>query len=124
MKKVFGILAGLVVVVGLALFGAKLVTAQLSSAGAALIDSFNPLVQEGTVYAKTTQPSTFEQHHTPIYVQTAVDPSGNTRPIRFMGMKVFKQGRYLKIRNKGAHVFTYEAVEKTAVPSAALAKLK
>ncbi len=124
MKKVLGFIGLLVVLVGLVAGGAKLATRQSHSPMAAVADSLNPLVTRGTVYVKTTTPTRLDDHGAPIYVQTAVDANGNTRPIEFMGMKKFVVGKYLAIKNKGAYVETYAAVAAQAVPQKAFSALQ
>ncbi len=45
----------------------------------------------------------------------------NERTIEFTGLSILKEGHYLKIINKGAHVESYEEVDKKEVPKKALA---
>ena len=124
MKKLFiTLLAG-----GTLIGGALLVIPQLTknSGGeiAGIIDRFNPLVAEGEVYVKTKKADEVNGYGTATYRQNAVDKDGQTRTIEFSGMSELKVGHYLKLKNKGAYVETYEEVFEAEIPAAALAVLK
>lgn len=124
MKKLFiTLLAG-----GTLLGGAFLITPQLTknSGGelAGIIDRFNPLIPQGEVYVKTKKADEVNGYGTATYRQTAVDKEGQTRKVEFSGISELKVDRYLKLKNKGAYVETYEEVFEDEIPAAALAVLK
>lgn len=119
--KVLKILVGIACVAGIMLFGLKIYTQHSHSEMAGIMDQLNPLVTKGEIYVKTTKPEEVNSYGTAKYVQTAVDSEGNKRIIEYNGISVLKENRYLKITNKGAHVETYEEIDKQAVPEKALA---
>ncbi|EPH95436.1 MULTISPECIES: YxeA family protein [unclassified Enterococcus] len=120
MKFLKGLLA-IVVVGGIALFGLKMYTESQSGELAATIDQVNPLVPKGERYVKTKKPDEVNDYGTATYIQQAADENGNAREIRFNGISVLKEERYLKLYTKGGHVETYEEVDKSEVPEKALA---
>lgn len=115
------ILVGIVCIAGVMLFGLKIYTQHSHNEMAGVIDQLNPLVPKGEVYVKTTKPEEVNSYGTAKYVQTAADSNGNERTIEYNGLSVLKENRYLKITNKGAHVETYEEIDKQSVPEKALA---
>ncbi|MBC1520114.1 YxeA family protein [Listeria aquatica] len=123
MKKLIGWILGFVVIVGLALGGAKLMTANQSGEMAGIIDRFNPLVKEEAVYVKTSKPVNVDEHGNANYKLTAVNQDGKTRTIEFMAMGELKQDRFLKLSSKGAYVETYEEVPREKLPDKAMEKL-
>lgn len=119
--KVIKVIAGAVLLSGMALFGLKLYTAHSHDEMAGILDQLNPLVTKGEVYVKTKKPDEVNSYGTATYIQKAADKNGHERIITFNGVTVLKEGRYLKLINKGAHVETYEEVRKQAIPKEALA---
>ncbi|WP_165006831.1 MULTISPECIES: YxeA family protein [unclassified Enterococcus] len=119
--KVLKYLIGIAAVGALALFGLKYYTQGTYGELPGAIDQLNPLVSKGEVYVKTQKPEEVNGYGTARYVQTAADSEGHKRTIEFNGISVLKEGHYLKISNKGAHVETYEEVSKNDVPAKALA---
>jgi uncharacterized protein (TIGR01655 family) len=109
------------VVGGIGLFGLRMYTEGQSGELAGTIDQLNPLVPKGEQYVKTKNPDEVNGYGTATYIQQAADEKGNTREIRFTGISVLKEERYLKLYNKGAHVETYEEVDRSEVPEKALA---
>ena len=119
--KVFKFFVGIILIGGLSLFGLKMYTANQHSEFAGIMDQLNPLVTEGEVYVKTKKPDAVNSYGTATYIQEAVDKNGKKRTVEFNGIGVLKEERYLKLTNKGAHVETYEEVDKNEVPEKALA---
>lgn len=108
------------VIIGGGLFGAMYWTQHDSGELAGVMDYLNPLVKEGTVYIKTKKADQVNEHGIASYTQTAANQTGQTREITFTADHELHTGRYLKVYNKGAHVKTYEEVEKKMVPTEAL----
>lgn len=119
--KFFKVLLAIVVVGGIGLFGLRMYTGGQSGELAATIDQINPLVPKGEHYVKTKKPDEVNDYGTATYIQQAADETGNSREIRFNGISVLKEERYLKLYTKGAHVETYEEVDRNEVPEKALA---
>ncbi|MFV0560808.1 MAG: YxeA family protein [Enterococcus sp.] len=122
--KVLKGLVGIGAVVIIGLFGMKMYTANSSDEFSAIMDQVNPLVKQGTIYVKTTDPESVNEYGTAAYKQKAVDENGKTRQIEFNGLKVLKKNHYLKLDNKGAHVEFYQEVAKEDVPQKALEVLE
>ncbi|PQD40469.1 MULTISPECIES: YxeA family protein [Enterococcus] len=118
--KVLKIFVGIACMAGVMLFGLKIYTQHSHSEMAGVMDQLNPLVTRGEVYVKTTKPEEVNSYGTAKYVQTAADSDGNERTIEYNGISVLKENCYLKITNKGAHIETYEEIDKQAVPEKAL----
>ncbi|MBF8807947.1 MAG: YxeA family protein [Enterococcus lacertideformus] len=118
--KVVKIIIGTVLFSGIALFGLKFYTQYSHDEFARIMDQLNPLVTKGEVYVKTKKPDEVNSYGVATYIQKAADKNGHERIIEFNGMTVLKESHYLKIKNKGAHVETYEEVDKTSVPKRAL----
>ncbi|WKF85279.1 YxeA family protein [Lacticaseibacillus pantheris] len=124
MRRFISIILGIAVVIALVGVGAKFATQNSSSQLAATVDQLNPLVGKDVAYVKTTKPVSVNGYGTPTYRQMAVDRYGRSRTLEFVGVKVLKRGRYLKIDHKGAYVETYTAVSASSVPAAARNELQ
>lgn len=123
MKKLFGTL-----LTGALLLGAVcVITPQFTKDApgeiSGILDRFNPLVATSEVYIKTKAPDAVNSYGTATYRQTAVDRNGKTRKIEFNGLSELNVDRYLKLKNKGAYVETYEEVSAKDLPEKALAYL-
>ncbi|WP_167629171.1 YxeA family protein [Listeria valentina] len=123
MKQLVGWVLGVIIVVGVALVGVKFVTANQSGEMAGIVDRFNPLVKEETVYVKTGQLVNVDEHGNANYKLTAVNQEGKTRTIEFMSIGELKQNRFLKLSSKGAYVETYKEVAREKVPEKAIEQL-
>ncbi|EOH89917.1 YxeA family protein [Enterococcus villorum] len=119
--KVIKSIIGVVLFSGIALVGLKFYTLHSSDEIAGVLDQLNPLVTKGEVYVKTKKPDEVNSYGTATYIQKAADKNGHERTISFNGLTVLKEGRYLKLTNKGAHVESYEEVKRQEVPKKALA---
>lgn len=122
MKTLAKIGGTLIVILGF-LFGTTLYTRNSSSELAGILDQFNPLVKETSVYVKTKEADSVNGYGTAHYKQIAVYEDGETRQIAFNGISGLKKDRYLRLTNKGAHVETYEEVSESDVPQKALQQL-
>ncbi|MHC5248055.1 YxeA family protein [Enterococcus sp. LJL90] len=122
--KIIKILMGFAVIIIIGLGGLFFFTANSSGEVAAVIDRFNPLVQEGAVYVKTKAADSVNGYGTASYRQSAVDENGKERQIEFTADHELIQERYLKISNKGAYVETYEEVTAEELPVKALQALE
>lgn len=116
MKTIAKLLFAIIIIIG----GMTVSTKYFSGEIAGIIDRANPLIQTGEIYVKTTEPQSVNEYGSAAYKQEAVDAEGNTRTIEFTGMSKLKKDHYLKLKNKGAYVETYEEVAKEDVPTAAL----
>lgn len=119
--KVVKVVIGTVLFAGVALVGLKFYTQNSHDEMAGVVDQLNPLVTKGEVYFKTKKPDEVNSYGTATYIQKAADQKGHERTIEFTGLSILKEGHYLKIINKGAHVESYEEVDKKEVPKKALA---
>lgn len=91
---------------------------------AGLIDQINPLVKEESSYIKTKKPDEFLEYDRASYTQKAYDKQGESRNLTFTAAQSLKLDRYLKITHKGAHVATYEEVNKQDIPKKAIKKIE
>lgn len=121
--KVIKIIVGLAVILGGAMFGAKLYTQDRSDELSGTMDQLNPLVTEGEVYVKTKKADSINNYGITTYTQQAFDKDGKQKRLTFTADHELILERYLKIYNKGAHIETYEEVSKEAVPEKALQQL-
>ncbi|KAF1302767.1 YxeA family protein [Enterococcus saccharolyticus] len=121
--KLIAKLAGVLLILGGMLLASTVYTKNSTSELAGVMDQLNPLVKEGHVYVKTKEPDSVNGYGTAYYEQMAADENGKTRNIAFNGISELKEGRYLKLTNKGAHVETYEEIAKEEVPADALAQI-
>ncbi|WP_303218056.1 YxeA family protein [Enterococcus asini] len=120
MKTIIKLAAGVLLLLG----GAALFSSHAPSDVAQVIDQLNPLLPTKDLYVKTTTPDFVNDYGTAAYKQMAADQNGDTREIQFSGMFELKTDRYLKLTAKGAHVETYEEVQKAEVPKKALAAIE
>jgi uncharacterized protein (TIGR01655 family) len=120
MKTIIRIILSIGLVFFLLCGGSLLYTNRASGEVAGMLDQLNPLVSESVVYVKTQKPVSIDQYGSGQYKQLAANKDGQTRTIEFQGLKVLKENRYLKLTNKGAHVESFEEIEKDEVPLAAL----
>lgn len=118
-KKLIGLCAGVLIL----LFGASIYSKNSSSEVAAILDQLNPLVPKSELYVKTTAPQAVNGYGTASYQQLAADENGKTRTIQFNGLSELKTDRYLKLSSKGAHIETYEEVNRDQVPESALKEI-
>lgn len=123
LKRIAAIIAGIAVIIGFALVGARYWTAGHAGEAAAALDKINPLVREETLYVRTVAPKSVDGYGTADYEQDAVTADGKTRPITFMGMHELKRGHYLALDAKGAYVTTYREVQVNELPAAVRAVL-
>ncbi|MGM9902539.1 hypothetical protein A5844_000211 [Enterococcus sp. 10A9_DIV0425] len=114
--KVIKVLVGISLFCGFALVGLKFYTQGMYGDLPGVIDQLNPLVTKGEVYVKTKEPDDVNSFGTANYIQKAVDAKGKERMIEFKGLSVLKKGHYLKLKNKGAFVESYEEVPASDVP--------
>lgn len=119
LKKLFGIIIGIFIL----LVGAKLYANHSASEVAGVLDQLNPLVPKSELYVKTVAPQSVNEYGTASYKQLASNKNGQTRTIYFNGLTELKMNRYLKLTNKGAHVETYEELQRDQVPEKALKKI-
>lgn len=112
---------GVIVFSGIALLSLRFYTQSSYDEVAGVLDQLNPLVPRGELYVKTKKPDKVNPRGTATYIQQGADKYGHKRTIEFSGLSVLKEARYLKIKNKGAYVETYEEVDKKSVPEKALA---
>ena len=126
MKKILVLMP--VVILGLAiiLIGMYVVSNEKKQEGeiAGLIDQINPLVKEESSYIKTKKPDKFLEYDRASYTQKAYDKQGESRNLTFTAAQSLKLDRYLKITHKGAHVATYEEVNKQDIPKKAIKKIE
>lgn len=120
MKTIIKLAAGVLLLLG----GAALFSSHAPNDVAQIIDQLNPLLPTKDLYVKTTTPDFVNDYGTAAYKQMAADQNGDTREIQFSGMSELKTDRYLKLTAKGAHVETYEEVQKVEVPKKALAAIE
>ena len=83
----------------------------------------NPLEPTKEYYVKTTKPvkekpkeKTDQTHE---YETTGYDKKGNSKKIKYVGMKRLKLNHYLKIKKKLDTVKSYEEVKKDDIPKEA-----
>jgi uncharacterized protein (TIGR01655 family) len=110
-------------IAGAVLLGAKFYTNNQSDELSGVIDQLNPLVAKGTVYVKTKEADAINEYGIATYHQIASDGNGKKREILFTADHELQKERYLKVYNKGAHIETYEEVDKEEVPEKALIQL-
>ncbi|RIL79226.1 YxeA family protein [Staphylococcus cohnii] len=58
------------------------------------------------------------------YTQKAYDEQGESRNLTFTASQSLKLDKYLKITHKGAHVATYEEVNKQDIPKKAIEEIE
>lgn len=80
----------------------------------------NPLEPTKEYYVKTTKPvkekPKEEANQTHEYETTGYDKKGNSKKIKYVGMKRLKLNHYLKIKQKLDTVKSYEEVKKDDIP--------
>ncbi|MBB2508405.1 putative protein YxeA [Staphylococcus cohnii subsp. cohnii] len=91
---------------------------------AGLIDHINPLVKKESSYVKTKKPDEFLEYDRVSYTQKAYDEQGESRNLTFTASQSLKLDKYLKITHKGAHVATYEEVNKQDIPKKAIEEIE
>ncbi|MCG2487578.1 YxeA family protein [Staphylococcus epidermidis] len=83
----------------------------------------NPLEPTKEYYVKTTKPvkekPKKEADQTHEYETTGYDKKGNSKKIKYVGMKRLKLNHYLKIKQKLDTVKSYEEVKKDDIPKEA-----
>lgn len=83
----------------------------------------NPLESTKEYYVKTTKPvkekPKEEADQTHEYETTGYDKKGNSKKIKYVGMKRLKLNHYLKIKQKLDTVKSYEEVKKDDIPKEA-----
>ena len=83
----------------------------------------NPLEPTKEYYVKTTKPvkekPKKEADQTHEYEATGYDKKGNSKKIKYVGMKRLKLNHYLKIKQKLDTVKSYEEVKKDDIPKEA-----
>ena len=83
----------------------------------------NPLEPTKEYYVKTTKPvkekPKEEADQTHEYETTGYDKKGNSKKIKYVGMKRLKLNHYLKIKQKLDTVKSYEEVKKDDIPKEA-----
>lgn len=83
----------------------------------------NPLEPTKEYYVKTTKPvkekPKEEANQTHEYETTGYDKKGNSKKIKYVGMKRLKLNHYLKIKQKLDTVKSYEEVKKDDIPKEA-----
>lgn len=83
----------------------------------------NPLELTKEYYVKTTKPvkekPKEEADQTHEYETTGYDKKGNSKKIKYVGMKRLKLNHYLKIKQKLDTVKSYEEVKKDDIPKEA-----
>lgn len=83
----------------------------------------NPLEPTKEYYVKTTKPvkekTKEEADQTHEYETTGYDKKGNSKKIKYVGMKRLKLNHYLKIKQKLDTVKSYEEVKKDDIPKEA-----
>lgn len=83
----------------------------------------NPLEPTKEYYVKTTKPvkekPNEEADQTHEYETTGYDKKGNSKKIKYVGMKRLKLNHYLKIKQKLDTVKSYEEVKKDDIPKEA-----
>lgn len=126
MKKILILMP--VVILGLAiiLIGMYVVSNGKKQEGeiTGLIDHINPLVKKESSYVKTKKPDEFLAYDRVSYTQKAYDEQGESRNLTFTASQSLKLDKYLKITHKGAHVATYEEVNKQDIPKKAIKEIE
>lgn len=126
MKKVLVILPVVILALTIILIGVYFVSNGKKQEGeiAGIIDQINPLVEKENSYIKTKRPDKFLEYDRVSYTQKAYNKFGESRDITFTAAKTLKLEKYLKIAHKGAHVDTYEEVDKMDIPNKALKEIE
>ncbi|MCG1450705.1 YxeA family protein [Staphylococcus epidermidis] len=87
------------------------------------LNLINPLEPTKEYYVKTTKPvkekPKEDADQTHVYKTTGYDKNGNSKKIKYVGMKRLKLNHYLKIKKKLDTVKSYEEVKKEDIPKEA-----
>ncbi|MFW0760407.1 YxeA family protein [Staphylococcus cohnii] len=126
MKKILVLMPVVILGFAIILIGLYLVSNGKKQEGeiAGLIDQINPLVKEENSYVKTKKPDKFLEYDRASYTQKAYDKQGKSRNLTFTAAQSLKLDKYLKITHKGAHVATYEEVNKQDIPKKAIKEIE
>src|SRR5699024_1439111 len=126
MKKILVLMPVVILGFAIILIGLYLVSNGKKQEGeiAGLIDQINPLVKEENSYVKTKKPDKFLEYDRDSYTQKAYDKQGKSRNLTFTAAQSLKLDKYLKITHKGAHVATYEEVNKQDIPKKAIKEIE
>lgn len=126
MKKILVLMPVVILGFAIILIGLYLVSNGKKQEGeiAGLIDQINPLVKEENSYVKTKKPDKFLEYDRASYTQKAYDKQGKSRNLTFTAAQSLKLDKYLKITHKGAHVATYEEVNKQDIPKKTIKEIE
>ncbi|MBZ8172204.1 YxeA family protein [Staphylococcus cohnii] len=126
MKKILILMPVVILALAIILIGMYLVSNGKKQEGeiAGLIDHINPLVKKKSSYVKTKKPDEFLEYDRVSYTQKAYDEQGESRNLTFTASQSLKLDKYLKITHKGAHVATYEEVNKQDIPKKAIEEIE
>lgn len=126
MKKILILMPVVILALAIILIGMYLVSNGKKQEGeiAGLIDYINPLVKKESSYVKTKKPDEFLEYDRVSYTQKAYDEQGESRNLTFTASQSLKLDKYLKITHKGAHVATYEEVNKQDIPKKAIEEIE
>ncbi|MGK8357621.1 YxeA family protein [Staphylococcus epidermidis] len=87
----------------------------------------NPLEPTKEYYVKTTKPVKVkpkeDANQTHVYKTTGYDKNGNSKKLKYVGLKRLKLNHYLKIKQKLDTVKSYEEVKKDDIPKEARKRL-
>ncbi|MCO6301471.1 YxeA family protein [Staphylococcus epidermidis] len=87
------------------------------------LNLINPLEPTKEYYVKTNKPIKQKpkesSNQTHVYKTTGYDKNGNSKKIKYVGMKRLKLNHYLKIKKKLDTVKSYEEVKKDDIPKEA-----
>ena len=126
MKKILILMPVIILVLAIILIGMYVVSNGKKQEGeiTGLIDHINPLVKKESSYVKTKKPDEFLEYDRVSYTQKAYDEQGESRNLTFTASQSLKLDKYLKITHKGAHVATYEEVNKQDIPKKAIKEIE
>ncbi|WP_225047995.1 YxeA family protein [Lacticaseibacillus kribbianus] len=120
---------GLFVILGALCCAAPLVTRDRTTAGAAVLDSINPLVTTRDYYTSTaatpTRSANAHGGHDYHYRLTAYDQAGRPRRLLItVSDHPLQSHTYLRVQAKGQTVQGWHAVARPALPKSVQAKLR